>query len=350
TYGSKAENRLVVYVATHGYSDRSRPDADGYLVASDGGAPRDGAVTNGYSVKQLSSALTSLAAQHVFLFFNSCFSGSMLPEPTRESNNLLGNKPSTALSKETVDWTLDLLSHNARLVLTAGNASQTVPDANNPFSLAVVDALNGEADVDGDGIILGTEIAQFVRGRVARATRLAGHANDPVFAVLPKLVPPVEPRPDAPDAGRLDYALQGDFIFLAPDGPKQTAAGESEQQALLRDKQNRLLANQYLACIDCPTMVEVPGVSADTRVALAATDFNYKKVLGIREACGNAKMPPNPRSLVLDSGYYTNMLADDIVAKSFNLNLNAPAVTEGMVKRLTGFNLHETTLIPPDHA
>lgn len=275
TYGSKAENRLVVYVATHGYSDPSRPDADGYLVASDGGAPRDGAVTNGYSVKQLSSALTSLAAQHVFLFFNSCFSGSMLPEPTRESNNLLGNKPGTALSKETVDWTLDLLSHNARLVLTAGNASQTVPDANNPFSLAVVDALNGEADVDGDGIILGTEIAQFVRGRVARATRLAGHANDPVFAVLPKLVPPVEPRPDAPDAGRLDYALQGDFIFLAPDGPKQTAAGEGEQQALLKDKQSRLLANQYLACIDCPTMVEVPGVSADTRVALAATEITY---------------------------------------------------------------------------
>jgi hypothetical protein len=61
-------------------------------------------------------------------------------------------------------------------------------------------------------------------------------------------------------------------------------------------------------------------------------------------------MPPNPRSLVLDSGYYTNMLADDIVAKSFNLNLNAPAVTEGMVKRIAGFNLHETTLIPSDHA
>ena len=39
-----------------------------------------------------------------------------------------------------------------------------------------------------------------------------------------------------------------------------------------------------------------------------------------------------------------------MVAKSFNLNLNAPAVTEGMVKRLAGFNLHETTIIPSDHA
>ncbi len=275
TYGSQAEDRLVVYIATHGYSDPSRPDADGYLVASDGGAPKDGVVANGYSVRQLSAALTSIEAQHVFLFFNSCFSGSMLPEPTRESNTLLGSKPEQALSKETADWTLDLLSHNARLVLTAGNASQTVPDADNPFSLAVVDALRGEADVDGDGIILGTEIAQFVRGRVARATRLAGHANDPVFAVLPKFEAPVPPRSDAPDAGRLDYALQGDFIFLTPGGPKQTADGKSEQEALLEDKQARLLPNQYLACIDCPTMVEVPGTSAEARVALSSTEVTY---------------------------------------------------------------------------
>jgi hypothetical protein len=49
-------------------------------------------------------------------------------------------------------------------------------------------------------------------------------------------------------------------------------------------------------------------------------------------------------------GRRVGVLADDIVAKSFNLNLNAPAVTEGMVKRIAGFNLHETTLIPSDHA
>ena len=73
-------------------------------------------------------------------------------------------------------------------------------------------------------------------------------------------------------------------------------------------------------------------------------------MLSLREACGNAKMPPHPRSLVLDAGYYTNLLADDVVAKSFNLNLSAPGVTEGMIKRLAGFDLHETVVIPSDHA
>jgi hypothetical protein len=84
--------------------------------------------------------------------------------------------------------------------------------------------------------------------------------------------------------------------------------------------------------------------------AVAATNFDYKKVLNIREACGNAKMPASPRSLVLDAGYYTNLLADDVVAKSFNLNLSAPGVTEGLIRRLAGFDLHETVVIPADHA
>ncbi len=118
-------------------------------------------------------------------------------------------------------------------------------------------------------------------------------------------------------------------------------------EALVEAAAQQLAQDVLVDIFSCITAANfgAPGI-----VALPATDFNYKKVLGIREACGTAKMPPNPRSLVLDSGYYTNMLADDIVAKSFNLNLNAPAVTEGMVKRLAGFNLHETTLIPPDHA
>ena len=118
-------------------------------------------------------------------------------------------------------------------------------------------------------------------------------------------------------------------------------------EALVEAAAQQLAQDVLVDIFSCITLANfgAPGIAA-----LAATSFDYKKVLSLREACGNAKMPPNPRSLVLDAGYYTNMLADDVVAKSFNLNLNAPAVTEGMVKRIAGFNLHETTLIPSDHA
>jgi len=265
TYGKDADNRLVVYIATHGYADANNPAPEGYLVASDGGLPQDGRIANGFSVNQLDVTLRDLAAQHVFFFFNSCFSAAMLPEPTRAAaEERVPRRLGDTLSRETADWTLDLLAHNARLVLTAGSASQTVPDVDNPFSKAVVDALEGQADMDGDGLILGTEIAQFVRGRVARATRLEGHANDPVFAIVPKRA--------GPDAA-VDYALQGDYVFLAPDGPKQTAEGESEQAAMLEDKRAQLSSSQFLACVDCPTMVEVPGTAA--HYALSSTEITY---------------------------------------------------------------------------
>ncbi len=274
TYGQQAEDRLVVYVATHGYSDPSLPNADGYLIASNAGAPANGMVQNGYSVHELSAALSSIAAQHVFLFFDSCFSGAMLPEPpTRANDSLLAAKPALALSKETAAWTLDLLAHNARLVLTAGDATETVPDVKSPFAEAVVDALNGAADADGDGLTLGSELAQFVRARVARASRLLGHANDPIFAVLPKRDPPVQPRPDVAEPGKINYGLQGDFIFLTPGGPKAAAEqGVSEQQALLTEKQSRLETGQFLACVDCPTMVRIPGSDG---LALSSTEITY---------------------------------------------------------------------------
>jgi hypothetical protein len=272
TYGARAENRLVVYIATHGYADPSLSQ-DGFLVPSDAGAPSGGSVPNGYSVRELSAALTSIAAQHVFMFFDSCFSGAMLPEPTRAASQALAGKPVLALSRETADWTLQLLAHNARLVLTAGNASQSVSDAA-PFGDAVAEALSGAADADGDGLTLGTEIAQFVRGRVARASRLLGHANDPVFAVLPKRVAPPRPRPDLPGGEHIEYALQGDFIFLTPGGPKASAAaGVPEQQALLNDRLARLGGGKYLACLDCPTMVAVPA--SEPPLALASTEITY---------------------------------------------------------------------------
>jgi hypothetical protein len=336
TYGRKAEDRLVVYIATHGYSDPSRPDADGFLIASDAGAPTAGAVPNGYSVHELSAALTSIAAQHVFLFFDSCFSGAMLPEPTRANDSILAAKPVVALSKETAAWTRDLLAHNARLVLTAGNASQTVPDVDNPFATAVVDALGGAADTDGDGLILGTEIAQFVRGRVARATRLAGHANDPVFAVLPKLIAPVTPRPDVADAGRIDYALQGDFIFLSPTGPRPAAErGPGEQQALLAERQSRLSPGQSLSCVDCPTMAAIPGADS---LALSSTEITYAqwdacyREMGCHRYLGDDNRGRGDRPAAgitwLDALEYVTWLASKTAAGDPCLSYRLPTLAE----------------------
>ncbi len=99
---------------------------------------------------------------------------------------------------------------------------------------------------------------------------------------------------------------------------------------------------------DIFTAITAAAYGAPAIPPLAPSDFNYKAVLGVREACAQAKMPVSERSLILDSSYYTNLLADDVVAKSFNLNLSAPGVVEGDVKRLAGFDIYETLAIPHD--
>jgi len=80
--------------------------------------------------------------------------------------------------------------------------------------------------------------------------------------------------------------------------------------------------------------------------ALAANTFDYKKVLAVREACSLAKMPVTDRALVLDGAYFTNLLADDVIAKSFYLPITQPGVVEAQIRRIGGFDVHETVILP----
>ena len=278
-YGSEPENRLVIYIATHGYKDVEDPEGYGYLVTSDSVAPGDAGFDDmAYSVRELSRDLTNVAAQHVYLFFNACFSGALMPEPLRETYaDERAMRPSAAsLPNEVARWALDLLSLNARLILTAGSDDQVVPDRDNPYARAVAEGLAGAADTDGDGLILGSELATYVRGRVARETRMAGRPNDAVFAILPKLTQPETPRADARQD--LDYSLQGDFVFIAPEGPAAANATRISEEAVLEARRSRLSGKQFTECADCPVMVEMPASASggqSDRIALARTETTF---------------------------------------------------------------------------
>ena len=80
--------------------------------------------------------------------------------------------------------------------------------------------------------------------------------------------------------------------------------------------------------------------------AISAEDFGYKTIIKIREACAAAKMPQDSRALVLDNSYFSSLLADDIVAKSFISPLAQQGVVEAKVNRIAGFNVYETGCVP----
>lgn len=92
--------------------------------------------------------------------------------------------------------------------------------------------------------------------------------------------------------------------------------------------------------------ITAANYGAPSITAVAASAFDYKKVLSVREACSLAKMPVSDRALVLDGAYFTNLLADDVIAKSFYLPITQPGVVEAQIRRIGGFDVHETVILP----
>ena len=97
---------------------------------------------------------------------------------------------------------------------------------------------------------------------------------------------------------------------------------------------------------DIFTEITAANYGAPGIAALASTAFDYKKVLGVRESCGAARMPSTDRALVLDAAYFSNLLGDDIVSKSFMTPVAQPGVVDGLIRRLAGFDVYETTILP----
>ena len=97
---------------------------------------------------------------------------------------------------------------------------------------------------------------------------------------------------------------------------------------------------------DIFTSISAANFGTPAIPAISAEDFGYKTIIKIREACAAAKMPQDSRALVLDNSYFSALLADDIVAKSFITPLAQQGVVEAKVNRIAGFNVFETGCVP----
>ncbi len=271
----RPEYRLVLYIATHGHASREAdPDGLGFLVTSDTTPLGPRFEQSAYSVGELARALGKVAARHVFVFVNACFSGAMIPLANRSGSvsELLARKP-TGFTSETAAWVEALLEKRVRLILTAGSDRQTVPDNNNPFGNSFAAGLLGAADDDGDGMIMGLELAAYIRAHVARESRRVGRPNDPVFANLPFDF-------------RNEPRMESDFVFLSPVGPRAMATDDtSAANALLQAQTHALVsrsANSFTECPTCPVMVEFeharrPMALSRTEISIDEWDACYRE-------------------------------------------------------------------------
>lgn len=182
-YGYIYGNRLLIYFAGHGHTQKTGDGRDfGYIIPSDAPLPEADALEfqrKAVSMDTIQFYARKIQAKHALFVFDSCFSGKLV------SRSNIAIPPFIAAN----------IGQSVRQFITSGAANQTVPDESD-FRKIFIRALEGSADEDRDGFILGSELAKYLKREL---TNYSGGRQTPQYGKI------------------LDVDLdQGDFVFILP--------------------------------------------------------------------------------------------------------------------------------------
>jgi formylglycine-generating enzyme required for sulfatase activity len=197
-YGQERESRLIFYFAGHGYTKRIYGNDIGYLLPVNCPNPeRDpmGFQTRAMPMGQIELFAQQVQSKHALFLFDACFSGAVFAQ-SRDVPGIIGYK----------------ITKPVRQFITSGTADETVPDIS-IFRRQLVSGLNGDADLNHDGYITGTELGDFLQTTVVNYSKASLH---PQFGKIR------DPNLD-----------KGDFVFVL--GGKLSSADVSSPVALKND-------------------------------------------------------------------------------------------------------------------
>ncbi|WP_152447181.1 polysaccharide deacetylase family protein [Janthinobacterium sp. HH01] len=162
----KKDDRIFVFFAGHGATRQLSSGRNlGYIIPVDSD-PQQVSV-DAIPMTDLQNIAESLNAKHVLFVMDACYSGLGL---TRGGGNSA--------------FLRDNARRLGRQMLTAGGADQMVadggPNGHSVFTWTLLQALNGKADLNGDGLITATELAAYVAPAVASVSQ-----QTPAFGSLP---------------------------------------------------------------------------------------------------------------------------------------------------------------------
>lgn len=147
-YAGDRRARILIYFAGHGHT----LDGTGYVVGRDAKDPakdtagfKKGALTIDYFAERAKE----MDSRHGLFVFDSCFSGTVF--------KTLRSIP---------DFKTEMLARPAKEFIASGTESQQVPD-DSVFRKRFIDGINGYADVNGDGLVTGSELGQFIQTEVS---------------------------------------------------------------------------------------------------------------------------------------------------------------------------------------
>ncbi|MEI6174781.1 MAG: SUMF1/EgtB/PvdO family nonheme iron enzyme [Bacteroidota bacterium] len=159
--GQAIDNRLLFYFAGHGYTVKTSYGEElGYIVPVDAPNPNyDLAKFQSQSMEmaQVEIYARRLQAKHAIFIFDACFSGSLFTS-TRAVPDIINYKTTLPV----------------RQFITSGSADEMVPDKS-VFGDQFVRAINGEADMDKDSYVTGSELADFLQSTVVNYSKNSQH-------------------------------------------------------------------------------------------------------------------------------------------------------------------------------
>jgi len=168
--GLKKTDNLFVFFAGHGATQHLSSGRDlGYIIPVE--AATDHVADDAIPMTELQNISEALVARHVIFVMDACYSGLGL---VRGGGSRSG--PGNFLR--------DNAHRVGRQMLTAGGADQMVadggPGGHSIFTWTLLQGLSGKADLNGDNIITGTELAAYIAPAVASVS-----AQTPAFGSLP---------------------------------------------------------------------------------------------------------------------------------------------------------------------
>jgi uncharacterized caspase-like protein len=192
--GNQKNRALLIYFAGHGETlELADGTKLGYIIPSD--CPLKMKDPMGFddkavSMKEMEILALKVKSKHLLMVFDSCFSGSIF--------NLVRAAP------------LDISEKSAmpvRQFITAGGAGEQVPDQS-VFKVVFLNGIAGDADLNGDGYVTGSELGMHLQEKVVNYSRGGQH----------------------PQYGKINNPKldRGDFIFVPSEAHGEEVAEEPD--------------------------------------------------------------------------------------------------------------------------
>ena len=199
------EDRIFIYFAGHGVTRQVGGKDKGYIMPVDGVMEKY--ASTAISTDQLHEFQEAIPAKHVFFAMDACYSGTIFTRGIGLAEERYTSVPE-ALKRFT--------AKTARVAITAGSKDEQVMDLADQglsvFAFYFLKALDGDADVNRDGLITSSEIADFV----AKNVRFRAPQN--------------------PQYGRLPGDEGGEFVFVRSKQVVTEEKPAQPQQVIVKEE------------------------------------------------------------------------------------------------------------------